>query len=187
MTMNPFHHDPDWRIPVPGQPPHLSACSVESVWQALKLVDGATDLPMLTRPADKRPPEAERGEGFDYRATTLCHAGRPAGLVDARYLIYLPAYLYALDQLVPEEVLAEIGEALAAGREVLFYDWDDNVDIEDAGSSFSHSAVLAAWFGGSVEHDFVARRARWFDRPGRTAPGADPPLALDRYRRFHQP
>ncbi|MEU7360196.1 MULTISPECIES: DUF6939 family protein [Streptomyces] len=182
VTMNPFHHDPALRLPVPGLPADVRACSVESVWQALKIVDGATDLGMLTGPPSKRPPESERGPGYDYGATTFSYGGRPIGLVAARYLIYLPVYLYALEHVVPEEVTREIGDALSAGRDVVFYDWDSNLDIEDTRDSFSHSAVLAAWFGGRMENEFVARRARWL--------GADEaaraPLPLDRYHRFHQ-
>jgi hypothetical protein len=183
VTMNPFHHDPGLRLPVPGRPADVRACSVESIWQALKLVDGITDVDMLTRPAAKRPPESARDErGYDYGATTFSYGDGRLGLVSARYLIYLPAYLYALDQVVPQEVLTEIGDALAAGRDVVFYDWDSNFDIEDAGDSFSHSAVLAAWFGGRLESEFLSRRARWLG--GEEA--ARSPLRLDRYHRFHQ-
>ncbi|WHM37877.1 hypothetical protein [Streptomyces sp. BPTC-684] len=181
-TMNPFHFDPTWRIPVPG----LAAVShsVESVWQALRIVDGVTDLAMLEQPAAKRPAEHLRGDGFDYARSTLSHAGTPLDLVTARYAIYLPTYLYLLDRLVPDSVLHEIRTALDAGRDVVFYDWDDNTDIEDPRSSFSHSAVLASWFGGRIEQDFLDRRRGW--HPPHAAPYLSDPLPLDRYHRFHQ-
>ncbi|WP_159400931.1 DUF6939 family protein [Streptomyces sp. NRRL B-24484] len=183
-TMNPFHRDRRWRIPVPGTA--QTSQSLENVWQALKLVDGRTDLSLLARPAEKRPPDERRGPGFDYAASTVSFAGRPTDLVTARYLVYLPAYLYVLDRLVPDTVVAEITGALAAGRDAVFYDWDDNHDIEDPRTSYSHSAILAAWFGGRIE-ELAHRRAAWLaDRPGCAAPSGPPPLPLTRYRRIHR-
>ena len=58
-TLNPFHFDPAWQIPVPGQS-GLSACSVEAVWQGLKVHDGQTDFPMFTQPPYKRPALASK-------------------------------------------------------------------------------------------------------------------------------
>ncbi|MDO0925010.1 hypothetical protein QQY24_06115 [Streptomyces sp. TG1A-8] len=185
VTLNPFHHDPSWHIPVPGLP-DVTASSVESCWQALKIVDGATDIPMLRRPAHKRPPETHRGPGFVYSASTLSYGGRAVDLVTARYLIYLPSYLYVLEHLVPDQVLHEISTAVHDGRTVVFYDWDDNLDIEDPASSFSHSAVLAAWFAGRLEKDFVDRRAAWIRRVLPTGEQEETSaLPLDRYRRYH--
>jgi hypothetical protein len=178
--LNPFHFRPGWRIPVPGT--GQLACSVESVWQGLKLVNGATDLAMLRRPPTKRPPEQERTADFDYRASVFRFGSRTIDLVSARYLIYLPTYLYLLDRLVPDIVLREITDALERGRDVHFYDWDANFDIEDPGTSFSHSAVLAAWFGGRLE-PLLERRDRWLAGAGAGQDG--PLLALDRYRCAH--
>src|SRR5580693_3107455 len=41
-ALNPFDFDPEHRIPVPGR--GETSCSVEAVWQGLKLVDGVPDL-----------------------------------------------------------------------------------------------------------------------------------------------
>lgn len=172
-TLNPFHFDPAWRIPVPGAARH--ACSMESVWQGLKLVEGKTDLAMFGRPPTKRPPEHARGSGYDYTASEFRFAGSTLDLVTARLRIYLPAYLYVLDRLVPNPVVEEITAALADGREVLCFDWDSNLDVLDPRSSFSHSAIVAAWFGGRLAETFL---------PEYTAHGGDPSdLALARYRR----
>lgn len=174
-TMNPFHFEPGWRIPVPGT--RLRASSMESVWQGLKYVDGETDLAMFDRRPVKRPPDHLRGPDFDYPATTFEYAGEALDLVTARLLIYLPAYLYVLDRLVPDAVVAEIASARAAGRDVLFYDWDDNVDILDPSSSFSHSAILAAWFDG--------RLAEWFLPAYRSRGSSIADLDLARYHDLH--
>ncbi|MEU7524208.1 hypothetical protein AB0A74_00580 [Saccharothrix sp. NPDC042600] len=177
--LNPFHFEQGRNIPVPGT--DRFACSVESVWQGLKLVDGVTDPDMLRLPARKRPPESLRTGDYDYSASLFCFGGRTVDLVTARYLIYLPTYLHLLDRLVPDAVVGEVHDALDRGRSVYFYDWDANFDIEDDRDSFSHSAVLAAWFGGSLERE-LRRRAHWLGRHGIRD---GPPLDVDRYRRLH--
>jgi hypothetical protein len=183
-TLNPFHFDQAWRIPVPGQA-GMFACSVEAVWQGLKVHNGQTDFPMFSRPPYKRPADEDRGAGYSYPASRFRFGNGAAGgevdLVTARLVIYLPAYLYLLERLVPDEVMARIGQALAAGDEVLFYDWDDNFDILDPGASFSHSALLAAWFNGTLDEQFLRpQSALLADRPELTHPDVCP--LLDRYR-----
>jgi hypothetical protein len=180
-TMNPFHFDPAWCIPVPGQPGRHS-CSVEAVWQGLKILDGSTDFAMFDRPPAKRPPDRERGPGYDYTASRFRLGADEVDLVTARLILYLPAYLFVLERLVPTVALAEIDAALAAGRDVYCYDWDDNTDIFDPAASFSHSAVLAAWFNRTLDEQFVEPRRALTARRPELARVALP--ALDRYRAF---
>jgi hypothetical protein len=171
-TMNPFHFNPRWRIPVPGSDRH--AASVEGIWQGLKRVDGRTDLAMFERAPEKRPPDSDRGPEFDYTKTVFEYGEKIIDLVSARLLIYIPAYLYVLDHLVPEKMIEEIATALSNGQDVLFYDWDENFDVLDPTSSFSHSSLLAAWFGGRLEEEFL----RHFD--------VRPRLELGRYHLLHK-
>ncbi|GEM_PF-4058919 len=181
QSMNPFHIEEAWRIPVPGQ--QLRSRSVESIWQGLKVVDGTTDSTMLGARASKRPPEAMRGPDFDYAATRFQYGENEIDLVSARFLIYLPAYLYMLEHLVPVVVTDEIGHAAEHGV-VVFYDWDDNFDITDDRCSFSHSAILASWFGGRLHETMLAPRAAWLAAHPAIAEFArgapEPPL-----RRYH--
>jgi hypothetical protein len=169
---NPFHVFPLPVIPVPGRP--LRSRSVEAVWQGLKLVDGLIDLAMLGATPYKRPSEREReAPGYRYAESCFAHGDRVIDLVLARYLVYLPAYLYLLEALVPGDVIEELVAHHRRGGRVIFYDWDDNFDIEDASRPYSHSAVLRAWFGGTLEHellqpgrDHVHRRAAEIPLPG---------------------
>lgn len=174
-TLNPFHFDRKWRIPVPGIKRH--ACSIESVWQGLKVVAGEIDTGMFDRPPRKRPPEDERGPGYNYAASEFRFDESTIDIITARLLIYLPTYLYVLDRLVPDTVVAEIATALADGQEVLCYDWDSNVDVLDPRSSFSHSAIVASWFGGRLTETFLPE---YTARGGRVAD-----LALGRYQQSH--
>ncbi|KUM02695.1 hypothetical protein KIF53_15815 [Chromobacterium subtsugae] len=184
---NPFQLWPDPVIPVPGQAGRL-ARSVESVWQGLKLVDGRTDFEQFLAEPRKRPSDDERRRqpGYCYSDSRFIYGDRQLGLLEARFLIYLPTYLFLLDRLAPEPVLRELRRHIAADGPVLFYDWDANQDIADTSSSFSHSAILAAWFNGTLER-------RYRELAGRLLSPADKPAfdaALDgllgRYRAIHR-
>jgi hypothetical protein len=182
--MNPFHFLSGSGIPVPGQP-GVVASSIESIWQGLKIVDGVTDFAMFSEPPHKRPPDDERGDDFPYASSQFLLGGTAVDLVAARLLIYLPAYLYLLDRIVPNGVIEEVIGALSHGRTALFFDWDENFDIRDPRSSFSHSAILAAWFAGSLDRDFIPA----FDEYKRTVPadlGSSITLPLNRYHETHR-
>ena len=181
-TMNPFHWDPAWMIPVPGQP-GVTSCSMEAVWQGLKIHAGETDFGMFAVRPYKRPADGLRGADFDYAGSRFLFRDIAVDLLTARLLIYLPAYLYLMDRLVADSVIEEIRAALATGTDVVFYDWDDNFAISDPGSSFSHSALLAAWFNGDVEDQFDRARRRLLAAHPVWA-GED--LPLDRYGSVHE-
>ncbi|MFG2485855.1 DUF6939 family protein [Streptomyces virginiae] len=182
-TMNPYHRERTWRIPVPGT--ELASESVESVWQGLKLVDGETCLTMFGQEPAARPPgEIRRLPGYDYSASVFRYGEVVLDLVAARRLIYLPTYLHLLDRLADESAIAEIEEALRSGRDVLFYDYDANMDPACAEDSWSHSSILAAWFNRELDGllDQTAQcHSRMEDRFGDRLPAAAP-LPLDRYR-----
>jgi hypothetical protein len=146
--LNPFHVDPTWRLVVPGHPD--PSCSVEAAWQGTKLVDGRTELSMFGGRAEKRPPEARRVEAYRYEDSTFLLGSAVVDLVTARYLIYVPVYLQVLERWADGAVIEEISSAMADGMTVEFYDWDDNFDLDDPRSSFSHSALLATCFAGHV-------------------------------------
>lgn len=174
----PFHVWSSAAVLVPGRP-DLRSRSVEAVWQGLKLVDGQLALDQLGSTPHKRPPDEGRGAGYCYEDSAFMLDERRLDLLTARYLIYLPTYLHMLDTLVDVDLLACIDDWLTSGRGVAFYDWDSNMDIDDPRGSFSHSALLARWFNGTLgpalerAHDLAsslglpspARPARYFERP----------------------
>ncbi|MFJ8047979.1 DUF6939 family protein [Streptomyces luteogriseus] len=186
-TMNPYHRDRSWRIPVPGT--ELTSESVESVWQGLKLVDGETCLPMFRQDPAARPlGEIRRRPGYDYAASVFQYGEVVLDLFAARMLIYLPTYLHLLDRLADDSAVTVIERALRSGRDVLFYDWDANMEPGCTEDSWSHSSILAAWFNRELDGllELSARcRSRMEDRFGDRLPAAAP-LPLDRYRTLHR-
>ncbi len=154
-VFNPFYVHRRAVIPVVGMP-KVRARSVEAVWQGLKFVDGDTQLDMFDLPPWKRPPEEQRLlGGYSYEGSTFLYGQREIDLLSARLAIYLPTYLYLLDRLVPQRLIDQIDASITEGRGVVFYDCDANHDITDPSTSFSHSAILAAWFNGRLEWELL--------------------------------
>lgn len=160
---NPFYFNPKYRIPVPGT--NLFANSIESVWQGLKIVDNRTDFPMFESLPYKRPPrEIREKKDYSYQDSIFLYKGKELDIVTARYIIYLPTYLYAINNLCPESIEVEIWSALKSGKKVYFYDWDDNFDITNSETSFSHSSILASWFNGTLDEGFLDSGVKWLTR-----------------------
>ena len=85
---SPFTYSPNIRIPVPGQG-DTYACSVESIWQGLKIIEGSTDYRLFTQKPKKRTGNVE---GHAYRGNVL-------DIVDARLNIYKPSYFCYVEKL----------------------------------------------------------------------------------------
>jgi hypothetical protein len=135
---SPFTFSIDFRIPVPGQ--NAYACSVESIWQGLKIIEGVPDFTLFTLKPRKRKGGVE---GHLYGTEIL-------GCYDAREKIYKPSYFFYLENYIGEELKDSILEK-ALDRAVTFYDVEDNVHPKHTSKSLAHSAYLKQWFEGYLE------------------------------------
>jgi hypothetical protein len=183
--LNPFNRAANRRLPVPGAA--VLASSVEAVWQGLKVVDGRTDFAMFPRRARQRPSGEERQlPGYRYEDSAFLHGDQVVDLVTARLVIYVPTYLFMLEHLAPYELLRSLVRAGRDGRNILFFDVDANFDVFDRSSSFSHSALLASWFSGSLEDSYL----RHIERALTQSPHLALPYPLEsvtrRYQRFQR-
>jgi hypothetical protein len=136
---SPFTYSPDFRIPVPGQE-DMYACSVESVWQGLKIIDNATDFTLFTLKPRKRKGKVK---GHLYGKEIL-------GCYDAREKIYKPSYFFYLENYIDERIKDSILEK-ALDRGITFYDVENNVNPKNTSESLAHSAYLKEWFEGYLE------------------------------------
>ncbi|OGT29782.1 MAG: hypothetical protein A3E87_05470 [Gammaproteobacteria bacterium RIFCSPHIGHO2_12_FULL_35_23] len=150
-TFNPFYTWEKPVIPVPGTNKHSK--SIEGIWQGCKLVHNKFDYDQFNSLPFKRPSEKDRDLdiSYSYKDSIFSYEEEIINLIEARYLIYLISYLYLLNELISEELLYNIASVINHGKHVLFFDWDSNFDINDSSSSFSHSAILAAWFNKSLD------------------------------------
>lgn len=131
---SPFTYSSEFRIPVPGQE-GVYSCSVEGIWQGLKVINGQTDFTYF----DKKP-KKRRGhvEGHLLGSQLL-------DVVDARHQIYVPSYNYYLENCIDESLKDEVLR-LGLEKGITFYDLDNNLDIDNPRAPLAHSALLADYF-----------------------------------------
>lgn len=156
--LNPYFVWEHSLIPVPGMKNYFSR-SIEAVWQGTKIINDAIDEKQFHNFPYKRPPESERlkNPDYSYKDAIFFYEGRSISINKARYLIYLVSYLYLLNYIIPKEDINYLKSMSESGKNVVFYDWDSNFDINNVSLSFSHSAILASWFRGSLEKDFLQK------------------------------
>ncbi|GIJ49133.1 hypothetical protein Val02_60190 [Virgisporangium aliadipatigenens] len=141
VRLSPFY--PHGGIPVPLSPGRTGR-SVEGIWQALKVFEGAdvdpTKLTVGTMRGLKRTVRAN-GPVRGHRAGLDGDALLP--YVEARRLIYLPAYHWMLEHRATD-LVRELRET-AARRTVVLLDYTTNGDVTDERTPLSHAALVRAY------------------------------------------
>lgn len=148
IRFSPFY--PHGEIPVPLSP-GVVAASVEGIWQGLKVferadVDHAT-FAITSMRGIKR--TARRfGRVLGHRAGV--GGERLLGYREARFQIYLPAYLHVLRRCLRAE-LERLARLSAAGVVVLL-DYATNADVDDLSRPLSHAALVRLYLEGRWPH-----------------------------------
>ncbi|MEO3752292.1 hypothetical protein [Streptomyces sp. B6B3] len=128
---------PHGGIPVPFSE-GVTSQSVEGIWQALKVFEGAdvdptrlgvTTMRGLKRTVRRYGPVRGHRAGLEGDGLLPYEA--------ARRRIYLPAYRWVLEHRV-----ADLVERLRAAEDVVLLDYTTNGDVADLGSPLSHAALI---------------------------------------------
>ena len=143
VKFSPFY--PHGTIPVPFSP-NIVAQSVEGIWQGLKVFESVgidtskfdiTTMRGLKRTVRKFGMVKGHAKGVD--SNKLLAYG------DARYQIYLPIYLWVLENCLRDEI-AQL-KALSAGQTVLLLDYETNTDIDNLSKPLSHAGLVKQYWG----------------------------------------
>lgn len=135
------------QIPVPGRRGTMAE-SVKGVWEGMKLIGpkgkvGRMNTGYFTGPGRDRPvKEGEWFSGFHFE-------GRAIGLQDALKLIFLPTYLWTIQNHCPD-LLGNL-KVLARNRDVWLYDGNASVDLFDDTMPLSHAAIVVAFLNNAME------------------------------------
>lgn len=142
-VLSPFY--PHGNIPVPGMPNEKAAC-VEGVWQGLKVFDGCgVDYATLHNDTMKNIKRTVRKYG---KPRGHQYGDRILNYEDARWLIYLPTYLYVLEN-VPKvkHTIEKIRERLKE-KDVVFLDYNTNCNVTDYSKPLSHAGLVKLYIEG---------------------------------------
>jgi hypothetical protein len=141
VRFSPFYPHGDVPVPFSGG---ATAASVEGVWQALKVFDGAdvdeSKLAVTSMKGIKRTVR-RYGPVLGHRAGLAGDELLPYGR--ARREIYLPAYRWVL-----ENKVADLVEEVRRLGEVVLLDYTVNGDVDDLSKPLSHAALIGSFAEG---------------------------------------
>jgi hypothetical protein len=141
VRFSPFY--PHGDIPVPNSP-GLVGQSVEGLWQGLKVFEHEDVDPSRWEIADMRGIKragAKRGKILGHRLGPGSEV--LLGYREARYQIYLPAYLWVLEHRLQAEV--EQLRREWADRPLVLLDYETNRDVDNLSRPLSHAALVKAY------------------------------------------
>lgn len=132
---SPFY--PHENIPIPGRSD--LACSVEGIWQGLKVFKhqgiDTTKFNIRNMKNIKRPSSSVRGSIIGHRLND-----QNINYIDARRLIYLPAYNWVLNNKLQDEIA--ILRGLLETQSVALLDYEINENFDDISTPLSHASLI---------------------------------------------
>lgn len=141
QLLSPFY--PHRNIPIPGESGGMTACSVEGIWQGLKVFENAG----IDRYSFKN-------DTMKNIKRTVRKFGRPLGhqygvfskqilnYADAKRLIYIPAYKYVLDNVPEVQNIIQRIKKQSAISDIVLLDYNLNPDNRDASKPLSHAELV---------------------------------------------
>ena len=145
QKLSPFY--PHMNIPVPNSPGVTASC-VEAVWQGLKVFEHEdVDVHLFANTTMKNIKRTERVHGKTKGHRPGVNGKEILDYFTARMRIYLPTYKYVLDNCVHGLVM-KIAER-AKDHDIVFLDYNTNIDVRDISSPLSHAGLVKLYIEGN--------------------------------------
>ena len=145
VRFSPFY--PHGDIPVPLSPGEFAE-SVEGIWQGLKVFESSgIDVSRFRIKSMKGIKRTVRTNGRVLGHQAGVSGDKLLSYVEARRLIYLPAYKWVLEK---ESELIEQLVDLSGSKNVVLLDYETNGDILDTSKPLSHASLIKRF----VENDW---------------------------------
>lgn len=138
VRLSPFY--PHGGIPVVNSEGVFATC-VEAVWQGLKVFENCgIDTSLFANDTMKNLKRTVRkfgkplGHQFGVNNTELL------GYIDARKKIYIPTYIWVLENKV-SDIVERMAEA-SKTKNIILLDYNTNCDVEDGSKPLSHASII---------------------------------------------
>ena len=144
VKLSPFY--PHGDIPIPFSE-NRKAKSVEGIWQALKVFESADiDETMFSNDTMKDIKRTVRKYGNPLGHRKGVNGTELLDYIDARIQIYLPSYLWVLENKVSEiiERLKEVSKK----EDIVLLDYETNCDVLNPKKPLSHAFLVKAYVEG---------------------------------------
>ena len=141
VKLSPFY--PHYDIPVPFSDGYTASC-VEAIWQGLKVFETANvDTSVFLNGTMKNIKRTVRRFGKPLGHRKGVNGAELLGYIDARKLIYIPAYKWMLENKA-YNIIERLREA-SKTKTIVLLDYDINCDIENAKKPLSHAFLVKAY------------------------------------------
>jgi len=141
VKLSPFY--PHGEIPIPFSE-NETAKSVEGIWQALKVFENADiDKEMFLNDTMKNIKRTVRKFGKPLGHRKGINGTELLSYIDARIQIYLPSYLWVLENKV-SEILERLKEA-SQKEDIVLLDYETNCDVLNPKKPLSHAFLVKAF------------------------------------------
>jgi hypothetical protein len=144
VKLSPFY--PHGDIPIPFSENRI-AKSVEGIWQALKVFESADiDEAMFSNDTMKDIKRTVRKYGKPLGHRKGVNGKELLNYIDARIQIYLPSYLWVLENKV-SEIVERLKEA-SQKEDIVLLDYETNCDVLNPKKPLSHAFLVKAYVEG---------------------------------------
>jgi hypothetical protein len=149
IKLSPFY--PHGDIPIPFSK-NKTATSVEGIWQALKVFENADiDEKMFFNDTMKDIKRTVRKYGNPRGHRKGIDGIELLNYIDARILIYLPSYLWILENKVGE-IIDRLKEA-SKKEDIVLLDYETNCDVLNSNKPLSHAYLIKAYVEGKYPQE----------------------------------
>lgn len=156
QLLSPFY--PHKNIPIPGDSRGMTAYSVEGIWQGLKVFENAgIDMHSFRNDTMKDVKRTVRKFGRPLGHQYGVYSKELLSYLDAKRLIYAPAYKYVLENVPEVKAIIEKIRQKAKECDIVLLDYNTNPDNRDASKPLSHAELVKMYIEGrypQTEEDF---------------------------------
>ena len=156
QLLSPFY--PHKNIPIPGDSRGMTACSVEGIWQGLKVFENAgIDMSSFRNGTMKDLKRTVRKFGKPLGHQYGVYSKELLSYLDAKRLIYAPAYKYVLENVPGVKAIIEKIRQKTQETDIILLDYNINPDNRDASKPLSHAELVKMFIEGrypETEEDF---------------------------------
>lgn len=154
--LSPFY--PHGNISIPGESANMTACSVEGIWQGLKVFENASiDTSSFNNNTMKNIKRTVRKFGKPLGHQYGVYSKTLLNYLEAKRLIYAPAYKYVLEQIPEVKLIIEKIKKEAETSIIVLLDYNINPDNRDSSKPLSHAELVKMYIEGRYpesEQDF---------------------------------
>lgn len=147
QMLSPFY--PHGGIPIPLESNGLTATCVEAIWQGLKVFESEdVNFETFKNATMKGLKRTVRTLGAPKGHRSGAYGKELLGYFEARMKIYLPSYLWVLENVLEvKDIVHRIAER-AKVNDIVFLDYNTNIDFRDTSSPLSHAGLVKLYIEG---------------------------------------